>query len=144
VITLININKSLNNKKRKYFIIFFSTQKKRNYFECFTTINVALLGTLKYEREKVLLRFFFLLPFFSLCTDITTQFFFRHQLAHCILAMSMNVCGQQTKVICKYNNKKNRDLLFDERKRKKEKIMCVCVLLLFLLVGFLFLSIERN
>jgi hypothetical protein len=41
----------------------------------------------------------------------------------------MNVCGQQTKVICKYNNKKkSRDLLFDERKKKEErKKLCVCV-----------------
>lgn len=61
--------------------------------------------------------FFFCRFYLLLCADITTHFFFRHQLAHCILAMSMNVCGQQAKVICKYKKKEREK----KRKRKKKK-----------------------
>jgi len=109
---------------------------------------VALRYALKKIKEKGSLSSFSFFSFlFYLCADITTHFFFRHQLAHCILATSMNVCGQQTKVICKYNNrKKNPEIccLMKETKklRRKEKL---CVYVFLLLVSFLLrLTIERK
>jgi hypothetical protein len=87
----------------------------------------------KMKEKGSLLSFFFLSSF--LYADITTHYFFRHPLAHCILATSMNVCGQQTKVICKYNRKKRKIERFcclmketeEEKKLRERKKNDLCV-----------------
>ena len=95
--------------------------------------------------------FFFSFPFFLflLCSHSNTLFFRRHrQLAHCILVTSMNVCGQQTKVMCKYDNRRKKSTK-RKRERKTDLLLnegrkAMRVLLLLLLLPSYRLNIIRD